>query len=150
MLKGAVATKTRVGSSAGFCFHSRRNMRVISFFNANIITTSVRNYTLIMRNYVLYGRKYVHSIHPTSILALNGCLRMRFAAIKVLLSLCIESTNYWLPIIHSLGFCAEEGHPVSLRYSKKEFESNDILIHFVEFSNVHNSDRISNVTQSNL
>ena len=40
LLKGAVAPKTRVGSSAGFCFHSRRSMRVISFFNANIITTS--------------------------------------------------------------------------------------------------------------
>ena len=69
---------------------------------------------------------------------------------KVLLSLYKERTNYWLPIIHSLSFCAEEGHPLSLRYSKKEFESNDILIHFVEFSNVHNSDRISNVTQSNI
>ena len=71
-------------------------------------------------------------------------------SLKVLLSLHKESTNYWLPIIHSLGFCAEEGHPLSLRYSKKEVESKDILIHFVEFSNVHNSDRISNVTQSNL
>ena len=70
--------------------------------------------------------------------------------LKVLLSLCKESTNYWLPISHLLGFCAEEDHPLSLSYSQKESESNDILIHFVEFSNVHNSDRISNVTQWNL
>ena len=69
---------------------------------------------------------------------------------KVLLSLYNESTNYWLPIIHSFGFCGEEGHPLSFSYSKKESESNDILIHFVEFSNVHNSDRISNVVQWNL
>ena len=49
------------------------------------------------------------------------------------------------------GFCAEEGHQLSPGYSKRESESNDILIHFVEFSNVHNSDRNnSNVTQSNL
>ena len=35
-------------------------------------------------------------------------------------------------------------------YSKKECESNDISVHFVEFSNVHNCDRISNATLSNL
>ena len=60
-----------------------------------------------------------------------------------------ESTNYWLPIIHSLGFVQRKVIRCA-RYSKKELESNDILIHFVEFSNVHNSDRISNVTQSNF
>ena len=32
-------------------------------------------------------------------------------------------------------------------YSKKESESNNILIPFVEFSNAHNRDRSSNVTQ---
>ena len=47
--------------------------------------------------------------------------------LKVLLSLYKESTNYWLPIIHSFGFRAEEGHPLSLSYSKKESRSNDIL-----------------------
>ena len=36
-----------------------------------------------------------------------------------------------------------------LSYSEKESESNDVLIHFVEFSNVHNSDRSSNATRSN-
>ena len=36
------------------------------------------------------------------------------------------------------------------RYSKKESESNDILLHFIEFSNVHNSDRSSKATRSNL
>ena len=35
-------------------------------------------------------------------------------------------------------------------YSEKESQSNDILLHFVEFSNVHNSDRSSNTTRSNL
>ena len=35
-------------------------------------------------------------------------------------------------------------------YFEKEPESNDILVHFVEFLNVHNNDRISNITRSNL
>ena len=35
-------------------------------------------------------------------------------------------------------------------HSKKESESNDILLHFVEFSNVHQRDRRSNVTRSCL
>ena len=29
-------------------------------------------------------------------------------------------------------------------YSEKESQSNDTLLHFIEFSNVHNSDRSSN------
>ena len=41
----------------------------------------------------------------------------------------------------------ENNRPFS--YSGKESKSNDILIHFVEFSNVHNGDRSSNATQSN-
>ena len=32
-------------------------------------------------------------------------------------------------------------------YSKKESESNDVMMHFEEFSNVHNSDGSSNATQ---
>ena len=35
-------------------------------------------------------------------------------------------------------------------YSKIECGSNDISSHFVEFSNVYNTDRRSNATQSNL
>ena len=35
-------------------------------------------------------------------------------------------------------------------YSEKESQSNDTLVHFVEFSNVHNCNRNSNATQSNL
>ena len=35
-------------------------------------------------------------------------------------------------------------------YSKKESGSNDTLPHSVEYSNVYNSDRSSNATQSNL
>ena len=35
-------------------------------------------------------------------------------------------------------------------YSEKESQSNDTLLHFIEFSNVHNSDRSSNASRSNL
>ena len=35
-------------------------------------------------------------------------------------------------------------------YSKKESESNDVLMQFEELSNVHNSDRRSNTTRSNV
>ena len=35
-------------------------------------------------------------------------------------------------------------------YSEKESQSNDTLLHSVEFSNVHNSDKSSNATRSNL
>ena len=35
-------------------------------------------------------------------------------------------------------------------YSRKESESNDVMMQFEEFSNVHNSDRTSNATRSNL
>ena len=35
-------------------------------------------------------------------------------------------------------------------YSGKESESNDVMMQFEEFSNVHNSDRTSNATRSNL
>ena len=35
-------------------------------------------------------------------------------------------------------------------HSKKECESKDRLIHFVECSNVHNNDRDSNTAQSNF
>ena len=35
-------------------------------------------------------------------------------------------------------------------YSEKESQSNDTLLQFVEFSNVHNSDRNYNATRSNL
>ena len=34
--------------------------------------------------------------------------------------------------------------------SEKESQSNDTLLHFVELSNVHNSDNSSNATRSNL
>ena len=35
-------------------------------------------------------------------------------------------------------------------YSVKESQSNDVMMQFEEFSNVRNSDRISNATRSNL
>ena len=37
----------------------------------------------------------------------------------------------------------------SFSYSEKESQSNDTLLHFIEFSNLHNSDRSSNATRSN-
>ena len=44
--------------------------------------------------------------------------------------------------------CYSVNRPFS--YSKKECGSNDISSHFVEFSNVYNTERSSNATQSNL
>ena len=41
-----------------------------------------------------------------------------------------------------------ENRPFS--YSEKESQSKDTLLHFVEFSNVYNSDRSSNATRLNL
>ena len=35
-------------------------------------------------------------------------------------------------------------------YSRSESESNDVMMQFEELSNVHNSDRTSNATRSNL
>ena len=35
-------------------------------------------------------------------------------------------------------------------YSEKDSQSNDTLLYFVEFLNVHNCDRSSNATRSNL
>ena len=35
-------------------------------------------------------------------------------------------------------------------YSGKESESNDVMMHFEEYSNAYNSDRTSNATRSNL
>ena len=35
-------------------------------------------------------------------------------------------------------------------FSEKESQSNDTLLHFVEFSNMHNGESSSHATQSNL
>ena len=35
-------------------------------------------------------------------------------------------------------------------YSEKESQSNNTLLHFIEFSNVHDNDGSSNATRSNL
>ena len=42
----------------------------------------------------------------------------------------------------------QQNRPFS--YSRKESGSNDILLHSVEFLNMHNTDRSSNATLSNL
>ena len=39
---------------------------------------------------------------------------------------------------------------VQRAHSKKESESNDVMMHFEEFSNVHNSGRSFNATRSSL
>ena len=51
--------------------------------------------------------------------------------------------EYMLEIARSI-----DNEPFS--YSKKVSGSNDISLHFVEFSNLHNADRSSNATQSNF
>ena len=67
---------------------------------------------------------------------LNDSLFLRLYS-TVDVSLCL---NY------SSQFCNER--PFS--YSEKVGQSNDTLLHFVEFSNVHNTDRSSDATRSNL
>ena len=50
-----------------------------------------------------------------------------------------------------MGEGEEDGRPrIDLLAILEESESNDILLQFVEFSNVHNSDRSFNATRSNL
>ena len=44
--------------------------------------------------------------------------------------------------------CNTDNRPFS--YSETESKSNDTLLHFEEFSNVHNSDKSSKATRSNL
>ena len=44
----------------------------------------------------------------------------------------------------------EKSHNKPFSCSKTECGSNDISLHFVEFSNVHNGGRCSNANQSNL
>ena len=56
----------------------------------------------------------------------------------------VKSCRFFRIIIESLLL----NRPFS--YSEKESQSNDTLLHFVEFSNVHNSDRSFNATGSNL
>ena len=56
---------------------------------------------------------------------------------------------------NSIQKCDPSGRTTSqanrpFSYSEKESRSNDTLLHFVEFSNVHNSDRSSSATRSNL
>ena len=49
----------------------------------------------------------------------------------------------------SNSICSEvDNRPFS--YSGKDSESNDVMMQFEEFSNVHNSGRTSNATRSNL
>ena len=65
---------------------------------------------------------------------------------------------YIIAFVSSLSLsCQSNLHISSLKYIidllailKKNLKSNDTLAHFVEFSNVHNSDRSSNATRSNL
>ena len=48
-------------------------------------------------------------------------------------------SSYWFILYHR-----------PFNYSRKESESNDVIMQFEEFSNMHNSDGASNATRSNL
>ena len=52
----------------------------------------------------------------------------------------------------SVGHDEVHSHSVNrpFRYSGKKSKSDDVMMQFEEFSNVHNSDRTSNATRSNL
>ena len=60
----------------------------------------------------------------------------------------IRKINIECKEIHVSRLCNQFFFHLLEEYSKKK--SNDILTHSVEFSNVHNCDRSSNATQSNL
>ena len=54
---------------------------------------------------------------------------------------------------HECVICDHDDKSIDNRpfsYSKKECGSNDISSHFVEFSNVYNTNRRSNATESKL
>ena len=51
-------------------------------------------------------------------------------------------------LVKSDIFLRPNNRPFS--YSGKESQSNDVMMQFEEFSNVHNSDRISNASRSNF
>ena len=59
-----------------------------------------------------------------------------------------ESEVSWDPCDPLRSYGNDNNRPFS--YSEKESQSNDTLLHFVESSNVHNSDRSSNATRSNF
>ena len=52
--------------------------------------------------------------------------------------------NYYLKAVAATGVNCPPNRPCS--YSEKESKLNDTLLHFVEFSNVHNCDRGSSIT----
>ena len=60
---------------------------------------------------------------------------------KPTVSIILESIKHKFKVYKDNRF---QNRPFS--YSEKESQSNDTLLHFVEFSNVHNSDRSSNAT----
>ena len=53
-----------------------------------------------------------------------------------------------LPTLTTRESLQSNNRPFS--YYEKESQAKDTSLHFVEFSNVHNSDRSSNATRSNL
>ena len=61
------------------------------------------------------------------------------------LELSAKVRTYYFPTRPGIEFT---NRPFS--YSEKESQSNDTLLHFVDFSNVHNCDKSSNATRSNL
>ena len=68
---------------------------------------------------------------------------------KGLLILGLRKHSYgYLWLLFMANITVNLNRPFS--YSEKESQSNDTLLHFVEFSNVHNSDRSPNATRSNV
>ena len=59
-----------------------------------------------------------------------------------------DKTSFSILTFVPLSASTANNRPFS--YSEKESQSKDDILHYVEFSNVHNSDRRSNATRSNL
>ena len=86
---------------------------------------------------------------PISIISLCYRLGQKFCCVEILL--CCYSFiefNGGLSGRGCLFTKSSDNRPFS--YSENESGSNDISLHSIEFSNVHNCDRSSNATQSNL
>ena len=65
-------------------------------------------------------------------------------------SLMLVDFRFGLCFRNLLSHCTSPSANRPFSYSKKESGSNDISLDFVEFSNVHNTDRSSDATQSKL
>ena len=65
-------------------------------------------------------------------------------------TLSLNSTRFFSIALCKLPCLSCDAVDRPFSHSKKESESNDVLMPFAEFSNVHNSDGSSSDTQSNV